>query len=163
MSNQNIFNLLIRLIVETTIVTGHSSLSANPQDLKPIPKTQQLKLTSKNITKEDILAAQKSWAQRIVEIGQYHTNKQDHQARARKLINNLYAFKASPVLFKPTLSSKAPFRNNFKDALPYFIGGHLKEDHGFALKPCKKVKFTHQDTIINKNYAVAMGTYQFTD
>ena len=118
--------------------------------------------TPKPITTADILFAQKEWAKGIVAIGQYHADKKDYQARAKKHLKDLYAFKISPVLFKPTLASAVPFRQTFDQALSYFIGGIIEEDHGFALHPWIKVKFCDQRTVINEHCAVAMGSYEFT-
>ena len=50
-------------------------------------------------------------------------------------------------------------------ALSYFIGGNVQfpEDHGFALKPWKKLRFENEGYIIDKTHALTMGNYYFTD
>jgi hypothetical protein len=51
-------------------------------------------------------------------------------------------------------------------ALSYFIGGEdsfCKEDQGFAMKPWIKVSFENSGFIFEKNRAIAMGNYFFTD
>lgn len=128
------------------------------QSLFPSLKNKQ----SKPITTADIIFAQKAWAQGIVEIGKEYSNNKDYKKRTKKHLNDLYAFKISPVLFKPTLASTVHFRQTFDQTLSYFIGGIIKEDHGFALKPWRKVKFCDQRTVINEHCAVAMGGYEFT-
>ena len=51
-------------------------------------------------------------------------------------------------------------------ALSYFIGGNdsfCNEDEGFAMKPWVKVLSENSGVIIEKNRAIAMGNYFFTD
>ena len=43
----------------------------------------------------------------------------------------------------------------------YFIGGHILEDKGFALKPWKKINFAERKIIILKELALSMGNYFF--
>lgn len=114
------------------------------------------------ITEQDILNAQKEWADGIVSIGQVYTEKGDYKARAKQHIDELYAYDLGEVLFKPTLASQVQFRKTFDDAFSYFIGGDIEEDNGFAITPWTKVRFGEQQIIINSDSSIAMGNYYFT-
>ena len=118
---------------------------------------------SSNITREEVLTAQKAWGKGIVEIGKVYQNKGNYQARAAKHIKDLYAYEQEDeVLFKPTLASDDQFRESFDEALSYFVKGKIKEDKGFAIKPWSKVRFGNQQITIDTDSAIAMGNYFFT-
>ena len=54
----------------------------------------------------------------------------------------------------------------FKNCLPYFIAGENREcleDKGFAIQPWTAVRFENACLILEKNRALAMGNYYFTD
>jgi hypothetical protein len=119
-------------------------------------------LTNPQITKDEVLAAQKIWADGIVDIGKVFKEKGDYKARAIEHINSLYAYKQGKVLFKPTLASDDQFRETFDQALSYFIGGENKEDKGFAIKPWSKVRFGEEEILTDSDSATAMGNYYFT-
>ncbi len=114
------------------------------------------------ITEKDVLKAQKQWGDGIVAISKVYLDKGDYEARAAKHIKDLYAYDQSNVLFKPTLASDDQFRETFEQALSYFVGGVIKEDKGFAIKPWSKVRFGEQEIITDSDSAVAMGNYFFT-
>jgi len=114
------------------------------------------------ITEQEILDAQKAWGDGIVAIGYAYISKGDYKARAVQYIEELYAYDHGGVLFKPTLASEKQFRATFDDALSYFVGGHISEDNGFAIKPWSKVRFGEQKMIIGNGSATAMGNYYFT-
>ena len=115
------------------------------------------------ITKEEVLKAQDEWAAGIVEISRVYMNDGDYKAAARKHIEDLYAYGMTDVLFKPTLASDDQFRETFDEALSYFVGGIVKEDTGFAIKPWKNARFDgDQHIAIKDDYAVSMGNYYFT-
>lgn len=116
----------------------------------------------KSITKDEVLAAQKQWADGIVAISKVYIDKGDYKTRAAQHIKDLYAYDQSKVLFKPTLAADDQFRETYDQALSYFVGGSIKEDHGFAIKPWTKVRFGEQEIITDSNSAVAMGNYYFT-
>lgn len=115
-----------------------------------------------SITKQEVLNAQKEWGDGIVAIGSVFMEKGDYKARAEQHIRNLYAYDLGEVLFKPTLASALQFRQTFDQALSYFVGGEIKEDNGFAIKPWSKVRFGDQQIIEGSDFAVAMGNYFFT-
>lgn len=120
------------------------------------------KLNPSSIREEDVLSIQKEWADSIISIGKIFLNKGDYKLEAEKTLKKLYAFDISNVLFKPTFASQNQFRNNFEDALSYFIGGDIKEDNGFAIKPWSKIRFGENKIIISNDTAIAMGNYYFT-
>ena len=114
------------------------------------------------ITEEEVFNIQKDWANSIISIGKIFLNKGNYKLEAEKTLKKLYAFDISNVLFKPTFASQNQFRNNFEDALSYFIGGDIKEDNGFAIKPWSKIRFGDNKIIISYGTAIAMGNYYFT-
>lgn len=114
------------------------------------------------ITKQDVIEAQKAWAEGIVAISDAYINKEDYKARASQHIKDLYAYDRGEVLFKPTLASEVQLRKTFDGALSYFVGGDISEDKGFAIKPWAKVRFGEQQIITDSDSAVAMGNYFFT-
>jgi hypothetical protein len=113
------------------------------------------------ITRQEVENAQKEWAKYIIEIGRVYTERGDYKNKAETFLNSLYAFKFSDVLFKPTLASEKPFRTNLRDALSYFVGGHINEDQGFAIRPWTEVRFSSPHISIYKDTAIAMGDYFF--
>ena len=120
--------------------------------------------TAKPITKDEILQAQKEWADEIVKIGQLHESKGDYKAEAKKTLEHLYGYSEGAVLFKPTKASVDQFRETQEQAFSYFVTGTEAEDHGFSLKPWTKVRFDEKEQIfIDSDSAIAMGNYYFTD
>jgi hypothetical protein len=120
------------------------------------------KIISKNkISKKEVIEVQKLWADNIIQIGFLYKNNSDYKIKAYDFVKKFYAFEISNVLFKPTLASKTQFRFKFDDALSYFIGGSIKEDKGFALKPWKEIRFGDRSFILGDEIAIAMGNYYF--
>lgn len=113
------------------------------------------------ISQDEVIAAQKAWANGIVEIGETYVNKGDYKQSAANLINSLYNYGHGDVLFKPTLASEDKFRETFDQALSYFVTGVAKEDTGFAIKPWSKVRFGKQLITADCDSAIAMGKYYF--
>ena len=93
-----------------------------------------------NTTEFEIIKSQELWAQNVIEIGNLYNKNEDYKTKAGFFVKQFYAFDVGEVLFKPTLASEKQFRYSYDDALSYFIGGHISEDKGFALKPWKKIK-----------------------
>ena len=120
------------------------------------------KLNPTEIREEDVLSIQKEWADSIISIGKIFLNKGNYRLEAEKTLKKLYAFDISNVLFKPTFASQNQFRNSFEDALSYFVGGNIKEDNGFAIKPWFKIRFSENKIVIAHDNAIAMGNYYFT-
>lgn len=118
--------------------------------------------SDKSITTQEVLDAQKQWADGIVAISKVYIDKGDFKGRGEQHIKNLYAYDQGKVLFKPTLAADDQFRETYEQALSYFVGGEIKEDKGFAIKPWTKVRFGEQEIITDSDSAVAMGNYYFT-
>ena len=114
-----------------------------------------------NITELEVIKAQELWALNVIEIGNLYIKKEDYKSRASVFVKQFYAFDVGDVLFKPTLASEKQFRCTYDDALSYFIGGHISEDKGFALKPWEKINFGERKIIILKEIALSMGNYFF--
>jgi len=115
-----------------------------------------------HITEDDVLKAQKAWGEGIEKISQVFMDEGDYKKAASDHIDTLYAYGISEVLFKPTLASSDQFRETKEEALSYFVGGIIKEDKGFAIKPWTKVRFGEQQIIVHGSEAIAMGNYFFT-
>jgi hypothetical protein len=113
------------------------------------------------IAVEEIVTAQRVWGEGIVAIGAAYVGGGDHVAVAAAHIRALYAYDLMPVAFKPTKAASVPFRPTFEDALSYFVGGHIPEDHGFALAPYVQVSFENHAVISVGEFAYAMGIYTF--
>ncbi len=114
-----------------------------------------------NISKKDVIHAQKLWADHVIQIGDLYTNNGDYKKAAYDFVCNFYAYGIGKVLFKPTLASESQFRLKFDDALSYFVGGSIMEDKGFALKPWKKIHFGERYFILKDYNALVMGNYYF--
>lgn len=115
------------------------------------------------ITEQEVLDAQMEWGQGIVAIGMIYLENGDYAAAALEHINQFYAYEMGPVFFKPTLASKKAFRTELTGALSYFVGGNADypEDHGFAIKPWKDVRWENIGVKVIGNVAMAMGNYYF--
>ena len=118
------------------------------------------------ITKDQIHKAQKKWGDGVVKIGSLMNDQSACVKFTNSFLNNIYDFKNSDVLFKPTKANKEQFRPKIEMALSYFLGGKnsfCSEDEGFALKPWVEVTFENFGFIIEENRALVMGNYFFTD
>ena len=114
-----------------------------------------------NISEDDVINAQGLWADNVIQIGDLYTNNADYTKAAYDFVSNFYAYGIGNVLFKPTLATKSQFRLKFDDALSYFVGGSIKEDKGFALKPWKEIRFGDRSFILEDHTALVMGNYYF--
>jgi len=118
------------------------------------------------VTKEQVLAAQKTWGNGVVKIGALKENRTECESFASSFLDDLYAFELGTVLFKPTKCAIEQFRPSKEEALSYFIAGDDRacdEDKGFAINPWTKVRFENADIILDDTRAIAMGNYFFTD
>merc|ERR1719156_229579 len=121
-------------------------------------------LSTTEMTRGMIEAAQKAWGDGIVNIARAHTSGGDYVQTATDHINTLYAYGLSPVLFKPTLAAEDQFRSTFDKALSYFVASNnaSPEDAGFAIKGWTAVEFENVDIITVGSVGMAMGNYFFT-
>ena len=102
-----------------------------------------------------------SWCKGVIEIGKTHLEGGDVNQRAEHFLGTHYAFDEMDVLFKPTFTKQAVFRNNIKDALSYFVGGDISEDNGFALKPWEDIQLEELNLLLKRDLTAAMGTLNF--
>ena len=65
-------------------------------------------------------------------------------------------------MFKPTLAAEDQFREEFDEALSYFIGTEGSEDSGFAIKGWTNVRWENNGIFTTEDAAMAMGNYYFT-
>ncbi|MDB0042562.1 hypothetical protein N9E80_00835 [Flavobacteriaceae bacterium] len=117
------------------------------------------------ISLKDIENIQKEWGDSLVKLGSLINNRVACEKEVELLINKLYGYKNSTVLFKPTKAKDDQFRSTFEGAKSYFIGGNndFLEDSGFALHPWTNVRFENASVILKKDSAIAMGNYFFTE
>merc|ERR1719478_1666898 len=125
------------------------------------------------VTKEEVLAAQKLWAESIASISKVYADQGDYVAAAGEAAGKLYGYGKSDVVFKPTKATANPFRPTAEDAMSYFVGAEAMknnkfkgEDAGFAInggKGWKDVTFRNHQIDLNGATAQAMGDYVFTD
>ena len=123
-----------------------------------------------SVTEQDVLAAQKAWADAIVGISKTYLSGGDYVGHAGQAAGELYGYGHTNVLFKPTKAKDVPFRPDATGAMSYFVGadavtGGIAEDHGFAInggKGWSKVVFDNHMIDCNGSVALAMGTYYFT-
>jgi len=115
----------------------------------------------KEITKREVLEAQKAWADALVNIGKKYMDRQDYKQAAKDAVDELYTYQTGQVLFKPTKASDDKFRTTREGAISYFIGHNksFPEDKRFALEPWTNVRFKNAGLYINSNVAVVMGKY----
>lgn len=102
-----------------------------------------------------------SWCEGVIEIGKTYLEGGDFNQRALNFLSAHYAFDEMDVLFKPTFTKQAVFRNNLKDALSYFVGGDISEDNGFALKPWEDIQLVELNLLLKTDLIAAMGTLNF--
>ena len=114
------------------------------------------------IEKNEVKKFLSSWTKGVIEIGKAHEQQGNFTEEAINFLNHHYAFEEDDVMFKPTFTSIKLFRNNFEEALSYFITGSFDEDNGFALKPWSKIELGQEPNIrLIDDYAYVMGSLNF--
>jgi hypothetical protein len=122
------------------------------------------------ITYDEVNAAQQSWCDALVKIGQLKEQGGDYKAFAEKVLSDAYNYDNGKVFFKPTLAfGDQTFRNDKKGALAYFIGGDpdYPNDKGFALTPWVKARYDNagpknEGIQIYGSVAITMGNVWVT-
>ena len=137
--------------------------SANDADSQTSNNSSNSQASNNCITEKEVIKAQETWANAIVEIGKAYKEKGDYKTVAANTVDNLYGYDEGKVLFKPTKAAEGQFRLTEEDALSYFVKGKISEDKGFALQPWSKVRFENAGVSVSCSDAVAMGNYYFTD
>ena len=124
------------------------------------------------VTEAEVLEAQKLWADSIASISKVYAEKGDYVAAAGEAAGKLYGYGKTDVLFKPTKSTKNPYRPTPESAMSYFVGAEAMnddkykgEDAGFAINGGRgwaDVVFNNHQIDLNGNTAIAMGTVSYT-
>jgi len=124
-------------------------------------------LQARDITREEVLAAQQAWGKALVQISSDY-DKGGHaaaKATAEKVLDSAYGYNLGPVLFKPTLTT-APqtFRTTRDGALAYFVGGDAEfpADKGFALNGWRKFETENAAIFLDGEVAMSMGKVRLT-
>jgi len=125
------------------------------------------------VTKAEVEAAQKLWANSIASISKVYLDGGDYVAAAGDAAGKLYGYGHGSVLFKPTKATAHPFRATGEEAMTYFVGAEAMkmdeykgEDAGFAInggRGWKDVTFRNHQIELYGAVAHAMGDYVFTD
>merc|ERR1711935_459172 len=68
------------------------------------------------------------WAEQIAVISKVYADKGDYVAAAGDAAGQLYGYGNCDVLFKPTKSTKNPFRPTGESAMSYFVGSEAMKD-----------------------------------
>jgi hypothetical protein len=147
-------------------VDGKLKIDLHHSSFPYAPDVAPESASDKKITTEQVLQAQKLWADGVVKIGSLKDNRPECEEFASAFIDYVYAFDEGPVLFKPTKCSDVQFRPTKPQAASYFIAGPqtmYPEDKGFAITPWTKVKFENNNILLETNRAIATGNYWFTD
>ena len=118
---------------------------------------------SQIVIKKKELRTQKSWSYYIIKIGEYKSDNKKIIELTNQLIEDLYAFKTTKVLFKPTKASLIPFRSTKDEFISYFIASNnvCTEDKGFALEPWKSIEFENYGITNSEKNIIAVGNYFF--
>ena len=121
-----------------------------------------------SITEDDLANALSAWGEGMVSISAAYERNGYEDARnvAKKLIDDLYGYSISSVLFKPTLSGgDQTFRTSEDGALSYFVGGNsdYPHDSGFAIKGWKQVFSDAKAVFLDENMALWMGWVTFVN
>ena len=116
--------------------------------------------TTNNALEKDINAFLISWKEGILSIGKAFRNNENYKDKAIAFIHEHYVFEDEQVLFKPTYTKEIIFRNNFDDALSYFISGNITEDSGFAIKPWESISSSDVNFLIEDQLCAVMGVLE---
>jgi uncharacterized membrane protein YoaK (UPF0700 family) len=125
------------------------------------------------ITEDEVFAAQQIWGNSVAKLGATCAKGigSDCDRAAAELVDTLYAYETSNVLFKPTMAAgigeranSHPYRPTREGALSYFVGRNRNypEDNGFALGK-SDVLFANAGVVLQGDTATSMGDYHFTD
>ena len=157
--------LFSAMTLTLTGCTIHSSEKENTtSSAENTNEKGKLETKKEQITVMEVAKAREEWANAVIAIGEAGKESLEKaKEKAKEVVESQYAFDEGTVLFKPTKAAQRPFRSTKAEAISYFVGGEVSEDHGFALQPWKKVRFENHDTIIDDDSAVASGEYYFSD
>lgn len=157
--------LFSAITLTLTGCTIHSSEKENTtSSAENTNEKGKLETKKEQITVMEVDKAREEWANAVIAIGEAGKESLEKaKEKAKEVVESQYAFDEGTVLFKPTKAAQRPFRSTKAEAISYFVGGEVSEDHGFALQPWKKVRFENHDTIIDDDSAVASGEYYFSD
>ncbi|HJG21735.1 hypothetical protein F6X86_03495 [Enterococcus durans] len=157
--------LFSAMTLTLTGCTIHSSEKENTtSSAENTNEKGKLETKKEQITVMEVDKAREEWANAVIAIGEAGKESLEKaKEKAKEVVESQYAFDEGTVLFKPTKAAQRPFRSTKAEAISYFVGGEVSEDHGFALQPWKKVRFENHDTIIDDDSAVASGEYYFSD
>lgn len=157
--------LFSAMTLTLTGCTIHSSEKENTtSSAEHTNEKGKLETKKEQITVMEVDKAREEWANAVIAIGEAGKESLEKaKEKAKEVVESQYAFDEGTVLFKPTKAAQRPFRSTKAEAISYFVGGEVSEDHGFALQPWKKVRFENHDTIIDDDSAVASGEYYFSD
>lgn len=157
-------------ILPALLLTGVISVGACATAQPPVAASSgsEAALPIREISREEVLAAQQAWGAALVQIAADHEKGgfDAAKATAEKVLDSAYGYNLGPVLFKPTLTT-APqtFRTTRDGALAYFVGGDtdFPADKGFALNDWRKFETENAAIFIDGDVAMSMGKVRLTD
>lgn len=144
------------------------SAAAHPAFAAAAPASATASRASADITRDEVLAAQRAWGDALVRISTAHETGGAAAARrvAEQVIDTAYGYNLGPVLFKPTLTvAPQTFRTTREGALAYFVGGDpaFASDTGFALKGWRSYQIENAAIFMDDDVAISMGKVRLTD
>ena len=81
-----------------------------------------------SVSEQEVLSAQKAWADAIKGISKTYLDGGDYVAAAGKAAGELYGYGHTNVMFKPTKAKDVPFRPDASKAMSYFVGAQAVTD-----------------------------------
>ena len=120
------------------------------------------------ITEKELTEARVAWGNGLIDISSAYDKDGIEKAKtlASEILDNLYGFEFSTILFKPTLSGGVQtFRTDKEGTLSYFIGQNSKysSDTGFALKSWKESNSETSSIFVENDIAMWMGWVSLTN
>ncbi|NJL80152.1 MAG: hypothetical protein HC917_17360 [Richelia sp. SM2_1_7] len=154
---------LLGLAPLASVLITANILAVSTLENRALANNVNSKASNNCITREDVMNAQKTWADAVVAIGKAYKNGGNYKALAADIVDKLYGYDEGTVLFKPTKVSQGQFRLTEEQAVSYFVKGSISEDKGFALQPWSKIRFENAGISLGCKDATTMGNYYFTD
>ncbi len=156
---------MLRSFLSLTAVLGLSIASIGCESKvssKPAKPAASAELRSAAVvTTAELEKATSAWCAGLVAIGA----ASDPAREADRVLNELYGYESTGVLFKPTLTTgEQTFRNTRAGAKAYFVGGdtNFTSDKGFALKPWKTARYEAKKNVLQGDVAMTQGNLFLT-
>jgi hypothetical protein len=153
---------MLRTVLCLTAVVGLSVASVGCESKVSSKPAERVEMHSGSVvTSAELNKATSDWCAGLVAIGA----ASDPAREADRVLNELYGYESTGVLFKPTLTTgEQTFRNTRAGAKAYFVGGDsaFPGDKGFALKPWKTARYEAKKNVLRGDVAMTQGNLFLT-